>query len=345
MTREEIIQAIKEMTVLELNELVTACEEEFGVSAAAPVAVLVENLHDAIGHLVAVLVGGTAHKIRGPVGENQEVGVCAGAPHAALATAIHLNAMKDLPKHLGGDSACVVGTFVGGGDGCVVGAEPAANGHERAVAGVHAAAWLVGCEEAVGVSGCVDHAVEVVTERGGNKQTPCALKQKAKLIARAAIEAGADAKELAEDIVVDLVVADAGRGHTARTITRGVVATLAVGVVAGGAAGVAGATHVGNAHLARGQRDKPGSCNSLSHYLLPPSFDVPEWPRNCRVGANSPSLWPTEFSVMNTGTNFWPLWTAIVIPTMSGVMVDRRDHVRITRLSLAPIFFSTFSMR
>ena len=28
MTREEIIQAIKEMTVLELNELVTACEEE-----------------------------------------------------------------------------------------------------------------------------------------------------------------------------------------------------------------------------------------------------------------------------------------------------------------------------
>ena len=38
MTREEIIQAIKEMTVLELNELVTACEEEFGVSAAAPVA-------------------------------------------------------------------------------------------------------------------------------------------------------------------------------------------------------------------------------------------------------------------------------------------------------------------
>ena len=39
MTREEIIQAIKSMTVLELNELVKACEEEFGVSAAAPVAV------------------------------------------------------------------------------------------------------------------------------------------------------------------------------------------------------------------------------------------------------------------------------------------------------------------
>jgi large subunit ribosomal protein L7/L12 len=39
MTREEIIEAIKGMTVLELNELVKACEEEFGVSAAAPVAV------------------------------------------------------------------------------------------------------------------------------------------------------------------------------------------------------------------------------------------------------------------------------------------------------------------
>ena len=39
MTREEIIQAIKEMSVLDLNEFVKACEEEFGVSAAAPVAV------------------------------------------------------------------------------------------------------------------------------------------------------------------------------------------------------------------------------------------------------------------------------------------------------------------
>jgi len=39
MNREEIIKAIKEMSVLELNELVKACEEEFGVSAAAPVAV------------------------------------------------------------------------------------------------------------------------------------------------------------------------------------------------------------------------------------------------------------------------------------------------------------------
>ncbi len=38
MNMEQIIEAIKGMTVLELNELVKACEEEFGVSAAAPVA-------------------------------------------------------------------------------------------------------------------------------------------------------------------------------------------------------------------------------------------------------------------------------------------------------------------
>ncbi|WP_048601075.1 50S ribosomal protein L7/L12 [Rubeoparvulum massiliense] len=40
MTKEEMIAAIKEMTVLELNDLVKAIEEEFGVTAAAPVAVV-----------------------------------------------------------------------------------------------------------------------------------------------------------------------------------------------------------------------------------------------------------------------------------------------------------------
>lgn len=39
MTKDQIIEAIKAMTVLELNELVKAIEEEFGVTAAAPVAV------------------------------------------------------------------------------------------------------------------------------------------------------------------------------------------------------------------------------------------------------------------------------------------------------------------
>lgn len=39
MTKEEIMQAIESMTVLELADLVKAMEEKFGVSAAAPVAV------------------------------------------------------------------------------------------------------------------------------------------------------------------------------------------------------------------------------------------------------------------------------------------------------------------
>ncbi|MGN0154360.1 MAG: 50S ribosomal protein L7/L12 [Lachnospiraceae bacterium] len=40
MTTQEFIEEIKKLSVLELNELVKACEEEFGVSAAAGVAVV-----------------------------------------------------------------------------------------------------------------------------------------------------------------------------------------------------------------------------------------------------------------------------------------------------------------
>ena len=40
MSKEQILEAIKAMTVLELNDLVKAIEEEFGVTAAAPVAVI-----------------------------------------------------------------------------------------------------------------------------------------------------------------------------------------------------------------------------------------------------------------------------------------------------------------
>lgn len=39
MTKEQIIEALKGMTILEIKELVEACEEEFGVSASAPVMV------------------------------------------------------------------------------------------------------------------------------------------------------------------------------------------------------------------------------------------------------------------------------------------------------------------
>ncbi len=48
------------------------------------------------------------------------------------------------------------------------------------------------------------------------------------------------------------------------------------------------------------------------------------------MGANSPSLWPTIESETNTGTCLRPSCTAIVWPIMSGMMVDRRDQVRMT---------------
>ena len=48
LTNAEIISAIKELTVLELNDLVKACEEEFGVSAAAGVAVVAGPAAEAV---------------------------------------------------------------------------------------------------------------------------------------------------------------------------------------------------------------------------------------------------------------------------------------------------------
>ena len=49
LNKEEFIAAIKEMSVLELNELVKAIEEEFGVTAAAPVAVAAAAVEEAAG--------------------------------------------------------------------------------------------------------------------------------------------------------------------------------------------------------------------------------------------------------------------------------------------------------
>jgi hypothetical protein len=69
---------------------------------------------------------------------------------------------------------------------------------------------------------------------------------------------------------------------------------------------------------------------------LPLTFDLrsPEWPWKVRVGANSPNLWPTMFSVTKTGTNLRPLCTAKVRLMASGMMVDRRDQVLIGILLL-----------
>ena len=66
MTKEQIIEAIKAMTVLELNDLVKACEEEFGVSAAAPVAVAAAGAAEAEvkDSFDVVLVEAGAEKIK-----------------------------------------------------------------------------------------------------------------------------------------------------------------------------------------------------------------------------------------------------------------------------------------
>lgn len=67
MNKDQIIEAIKGMTVLELNELVKACEEEFGVSAAAPVAVAAAGAVEAEEEqteFTVVLAGIGAEKIK-----------------------------------------------------------------------------------------------------------------------------------------------------------------------------------------------------------------------------------------------------------------------------------------
>ena len=67
LTTAEMIEAIKELSVLELNELVKACEEEFGVSAAAGVVVAAAGAGAAAGEekteFDVILVDAGANKI------------------------------------------------------------------------------------------------------------------------------------------------------------------------------------------------------------------------------------------------------------------------------------------
>src|SRR6185312_7891229 len=69
------------------------------------------------------------------------------------------------------------------------------------------------------------------------------------------------------------------------------------------------------------------------------------WLRNVRVGANSPSLWPTIASVMKTGTCLRPSWTAMVWPSIAGTIMERRDHVLMTFLVPLSFWTSTFLIR
>src|ERR1043165_2290012 len=71
---------------------------------------------------------------------------------------------------------------------------------------------------------------------------------------------------------------------------------------------------------------------------------VPGWPRNWRVGANSPSLCPTISSVTYTLMNVFPLWTRNVIVTKSGEIVERRDHVLIGSWLPTAFSLATFAI-
>src|SRR5512139_168071 len=74
-------------------------------------------------------------------------------------------------------------------------------------------------------------------------------------------------------------------------------------------------------------------------------FLSPECPLKVRVGANSPSLSPTMFSDTSTGMCCLPLCTAIVRPTMSGRIIERRDQVLIGRRSFFSAATATFFCR
>src|SRR6266403_1357930 len=80
-------------------------------------------------------------------------------------------------------------------------------------------------------------------------------------------------------------------------------------------------------------------------YSAADTFLSPECALNVRVGANSPSLWPTMFSDTNTGTCRRPLCTAMVKPTISGMTMERRDQVLIGRRSFFWLAVCTFLAR
>ena len=68
LTNEEIIASLKEMTMIELNDLVKAIEEEFGVTAAAPVAVAAAPAEEAAAagpsEVSVFLKGAGANKVQ-----------------------------------------------------------------------------------------------------------------------------------------------------------------------------------------------------------------------------------------------------------------------------------------
>ena len=103
MTTQEIIEVIKGLSVLELNDLVKACEEEFGVSAAAGVVVAAAaktefdvELTEVGGQKVKVIK--VVREITG-LGLKEAKAVVDGAPKA-LKEAVSKEEAEDIKKQL-----------------------------------------------------------------------------------------------------------------------------------------------------------------------------------------------------------------------------------------------------
>lgn len=110
LTTAEFIEAIKELSVLELNELVKACEEEFGVSAAAGVVVAAAGAGEAAEEktefdVELTEVGGQKVKVIKVVREITGLGlkeakaVVDGAPKA-IKEAVSKEEAEDIKKQL-----------------------------------------------------------------------------------------------------------------------------------------------------------------------------------------------------------------------------------------------------
>ena len=118
LTTAEFIEAIKELSVLELNDLVKACEEEFGVSAAAGVVVAAAGAGEAAEEktefdVELTEVGGQKVKVIKVVREITGLGlkeakaVVDGAPKA-LKEAVSKEEAEDIKKQLEEVGATVV---------------------------------------------------------------------------------------------------------------------------------------------------------------------------------------------------------------------------------------------
>ena len=117
LTTAEIIDAIKELTVLELNDLVKACEEEFGVSAAAGVVVAAAAGGDAAAageeksDFNEELTEEGPNKVKFIKGLREESRLRSGFLFLLISILKSLKFFVDIPLHLWYDGRCIIVTY------------------------------------------------------------------------------------------------------------------------------------------------------------------------------------------------------------------------------------------